>query len=587
MPDILWYVLKVSISLAAVYLFYKLLLGRLTFYQWNRWYLSGYAFVCFFLPLMNIYSWMESHPTGQLFRLVPAMHSRTANAALFQENRWTVFDAFLLVFAAGVVVMLARIAVQFFSLYRMHKRARLLTDEGIKLYEVSHPIIPFSFGMSVFIHPAQHSEAELKDIIRHEMVHVREHHTADIIFSEILVALNWFNPFAWLLRQAIRQNLEFIADRQVLEHGLDRRQYQHLLLKVIGQQQFSIASHLNFSALKTRITMMNKIKSAKVHLIKFLFALPIIAVLLLAFRQDQEPQRTTPDKAVTAMDTLPQLAPAGGKVAINEKGYYLTVADNSGECIVIVKDKSQALVKAILLTDWNKDKDRFEALYGKLIAPRPPAAPAAPAMPGLVEVSLAPPPPPPALAPPPPPPAPKLPENVRSIQVDNKAAKVRLKNGKTETYNLADPTEKAAFEKKYGELPEVPAPVVSRAPSVHITPVPAVGPKATPTPAVKPEEESISIKATSITIVEKNDETEIDPENQPLYFIEGKEATKKDIKALAPEDIAEMTIYKGKMAIEKYGEKGKNGVINISLKKSKKVTLFNPLAILSVGKDKC
>ena len=283
MPDILWYVMKVSISLAAVYLFYKCFLGRLTFYQWNRWYLLGYALVCFFLPLMNIYGWMEINSTGQVLRFVPAMHSFKNNLGTLPESQWTLYGFVLLVFGIGVLVMLARIVIQFYSLHKMHKRARLLTNEGIKLYEVNHPIIPFSFGMSVFIHPAQHDEIELKDIIRHEMVHVREHHTIDIIFTELLVALNWFNPFAWLLRQSIRQNLEFIADRQVLEHGLDRKQYQHLLLKVIGQQQFSIASHLNFSALKKRITMMNKIKSAKVHLIKFLFVIPIVAILLLAF----------------------------------------------------------------------------------------------------------------------------------------------------------------------------------------------------------------------------------------------------------------------------------------------------------------
>lgn len=78
------------------------------------------------------------------------------------------------------------------------------------------------------------------------MVHVRQHHTADMMLAELLLVLNWFNPFAWILRHAIRQNLEFIADRQVLTHGVDRRQYQYLLVKVVGQRNFSMASHLNF-----------------------------------------------------------------------------------------------------------------------------------------------------------------------------------------------------------------------------------------------------------------------------------------------------------------------------------------------------
>jgi hypothetical protein len=593
MPDILWYLLKVSISLTAVYLFYKLLLGRLTFYQWNRWYLLGYSVVCFFLPLMNIYGWMDRHASGQLLKFVPAMHSWTSQAAVLAEDKWTVFDGLLLVFVAGVTIMLARIIVQFFSLHRMHQRARLLTDEGIKLYEVNYPIIPFSFGMSVFIHPEQHDEAELRDIIRHEMVHVREHHTIDILFTEILVALNWFNPFAWLLRQAIRQNLEFIADRQVLEHGLDRKQYQHLLLKVIGQQQFSIASHLNFSALKKRITMMNKIRSARVHLIKFLFAIPIVAVLLLAFRQDQHPQTASPEQ-ITSVDTLPQLAPAGREAQVNQKGYILTVADNQGECIVIVKDRDKKMVKAVLLTDWNKD-EAYEKTYGKIPPPPPPPVPPAAALPPVAPeapgaMAAMPPPPPPAMAPmpPPPPAAPKLPANVRSIDINNNAAKVKLKNGKTESYDLKNPGEKAAFEKKYGEiLPEVREPAENPEPSVQYAPVPSVAPKATPVPEAEAKDETVSIKASSITIVDKGDGSELSLENQPLYYIDGKEATKKDIKALSPDDIGEIRVFKGKMAIEKYGDKGKNGVIELTLKKSKKLSLLNPSAIFSVERDKC
>src|SRR4029453_17672904 len=101
--------------------------------------------------------------------------------------------------------------------------------------------------------------------------HVKQRHSIDIIWGEILCMLNWYNPFAWLLKSAIRQNLEFIADNKVMEHGIDKKEYQYLLLKVIGNNQFSIAPKFNFSSLKKRIAMMNKMKTAGVHLVKFLF----------------------------------------------------------------------------------------------------------------------------------------------------------------------------------------------------------------------------------------------------------------------------------------------------------------------------
>ena len=106
-----------------------------------------------------------------------------------------------------------------------------------------------------------------------------------MIWAEVLCILNWYNPFAWLIKKVIRQNLEFIADQKVLQNGLDKKQYQYLLLKVAGGASFRITNQFNFSFLKKRIAMMNKMKSAKFHLIKFLFVLPLIAVMLLSFRE--------------------------------------------------------------------------------------------------------------------------------------------------------------------------------------------------------------------------------------------------------------------------------------------------------------
>jgi N-acetylmuramoyl-L-alanine amidase len=96
--------------------------------------------------------------------------------------------------------------------------------------------------------------------------------------------LNWYNPFAWLLRHNLRQNLEFIADSKVIQSGIDKKQYQYSLLKVIAAPEFQIVSQFNIVSLKKRIAMMNKMPSNRVHLVKFLFVLPLLAVSLLAFR---------------------------------------------------------------------------------------------------------------------------------------------------------------------------------------------------------------------------------------------------------------------------------------------------------------
>jgi len=102
--------------------------------------------------------------------------------------------------------------------------------------------------------------------------------------AELMCMLNWYNPFCWLIRWSIRQNLEFIADQQVLGKGVDRKGYQYHLLKVIGEPRYRLANNFNISSLKKRIIMMNKIGSARLHLLKFLFVLPLAGLLLVAFR---------------------------------------------------------------------------------------------------------------------------------------------------------------------------------------------------------------------------------------------------------------------------------------------------------------
>jgi hypothetical protein len=489
----LQYILKLTISLTVVYLFYQLFLRRLTFYNCNRWYLLIYSMVCFIIPVINVFTIIVQQPSlreSAIINYIPAITQMPTATGTTTAAGINWLQVSVLVIITGMVLMIARLLVQYYSLYKMRSKAVLLYDDKVKLYHIDAPVMPFSFGRGIYVNKHQHSEQELKEIIRHEFIHVKQRHSLDIIWSELLCILNWYNPFAWLLRHDIRQNLEFIADQQVLQTGLDRKQYQYLLLKVIGVNSFSIATNFNFSSLKKRIAMMNKAKSARVHLIRFLFLLPLLIVVLLAFRNSTQ-DRQQPLRGVVT-DTLPKAAkelpgwkeintidvtdsrkvtirlkngkvehydlmikkekeafeqkygalpeppkppippaPAKGEKELpeppeapekpeltevpekpeareapelaevreipekpevpeiaevrevpvppppppvqvdcfNKKGYCITVVDNYGECVVIVKDKNNKILQAVSLTDWNKDA-ALEAKYGE-IPPRP------------------------------------------------------------------------------------------------------------------------------------------------------------------------------------------------------------------------
>lgn len=404
MPLLLTYLFKLSVSLGVVFLFYQFVLRRLTFYSWNRWYLFIYSAVCFFIPFVDLSPVLESKswsasPAIQWVPTLPAYNVAPADKGIGWEQ--VVMGLVL----AGSVMMLLRLLVQLFSFRRLLKRSSLLSDDGIRVYQVNEPIIPFSFGNSIFINQQLHSKEELEEIIRHEFVHVRQRHSADIIWGELLCLINWYNPFAWLIKKAIRQNLEFIADDKVLQNGIGKKEYQYMLLKVIGNNQFSIAPKFNFSSLKKRIAMMNKNKSAKAKLLWFLFLLPVIAVVLVSFRK-QITGSSAAESKITAQptDTVPP---------VNSKGYYIGITDNAGNCTVVVKDKDQKEVKRMLLNDWTAQQEQFEKLYGEI-------------------------------------PSPECADLISTIRIDNGKAVIRLKDGTVENYNLTDAAQKAKLEKKYG-----------------------------------------------------------------------------------------------------------------------------------------
>jgi len=388
--------------------------------------LLAYTLLSFFIPFINISTILgnNSGTKNELIQFIPSVHQYTIAleeashcpvpiwSTTYDKWDWT---AFALMIGAGILLL--RFIVRYISFIRIRNRSKLISEDGIKIYQVDESIIPFSFGKSVFINSNLHTEDELREIVRHEFVHVRQNHTIDIIWAELLCIVNWYNPFSWLLKRSIRQNLEFIADNNVVENGVDKKQYQYLLLKVIGNNQYSIATKFNFSSLKKRIAMMNKTKSAKLQVARFLFLFPVLAIILLAFRKSfvDTPAAKTDNNTVVFRDTIPDI-----KIP-NNKGYYIDIKDNKGNCMVVIKDKEKKEVKRLLLTEWNEKAGYYQDLYGEIFSPT------------KVEIEKT---------------IKGTNPEIRTVTVKNNIATVTLKNGKTEVYTLSIKEEKKAFEER-------------------------------------------------------------------------------------------------------------------------------------------
>src|SRR5690606_14901210 len=211
------------------YLFYQLFLRRLTFYNWNRWYLLGYTVFSFFIPLIDFMPSLEKNALQEnaVVQWIPAISFTRPQQAGFFETL-TYWDWITGVLLLGSVALLTRFLLRFYSFKIMKAKAQLISGQGTPIYQLDEPVTPFSFGNAIFINTELHSGEDLEEIIRHEFVHVKQKHTIDIMWCELVCMINWFSPFAWILKHNVKQNLEFIADNQVLQGGLDRKEYQYL-----------------------------------------------------------------------------------------------------------------------------------------------------------------------------------------------------------------------------------------------------------------------------------------------------------------------------------------------------------------------
>jgi beta-lactamase regulating signal transducer with metallopeptidase domain len=281
--------IKISACYAAVYGFYWLALRPLTNYKSNRFYLLITSLLACMIPLLRLDLFVNPQTISQsnVIKYVPSLHINTANAYI--PGTQFSYIPFILstIFISGIAVCLSHFIMQLLSFKKITANASLIsTTQNIRLYHLDLNIMPFSFGKAVYINRHNHTPAELEDIIKHESVHANQHHTIDVMIAELVCMLNWYNPFVWLIKKAIKQNLEFLADDTVIKDGTDKKSYQYLLLKVTGYSPLRIASSFKLSSLKKRIYMMNKTRTSQKHLLKFLFVLPLIVVMMFAFRND-------------------------------------------------------------------------------------------------------------------------------------------------------------------------------------------------------------------------------------------------------------------------------------------------------------
>ena len=298
MGTFLVYILKSAACLAVFYLFYKLLMSRDTFHRFNRFALLGLLVLSSVLPLVEV-SVNRPAPVHEtmltLEQLLLLADVQAEGEVVSQPTTALWVRVALLVYLAGIVFFAVRNLWSLGRLAVLLRRGRVervsdyLPGRGEKVRLVVHDqaIAPFSW-MRYIVLSRKDLEENGREILIHELAHIRNHHSWDLLLADLCIFVQWFNPAAWLLKQELQTLHEYEADETVLREGVDAKKYQMLLIKkAVGTRLYSMANSFNHSSLKKRITMMLKEKSNPWARVKYLYVLPLAALAVSAFARPE------------------------------------------------------------------------------------------------------------------------------------------------------------------------------------------------------------------------------------------------------------------------------------------------------------
>ena len=520
------YILKSSVCLVLFYLFFRLLLSKETFHRFNRMALLGVLFFSLLIPCIKVTTRHQVEVQQAVLSieqllLMAELEVTSANVGAVQETpaiSWV--QIVLLVYLAGILFLACRNIYSLICLFRLiHSGKHEKLEKGVTLVVHNQEIAPFSW-MKYIVISRKDLEENGREILIHEMAHIHHRHSVDLLVADICIFFQWFNPGAWLLKQELQNVHEYEADETVINEGVNAKEYQLLLIKkAVGTRLYSMANSFNHSKLKKRITMMLKEKSSPWARLKYLYVLPVAAIAVTAFARPEVSNKVEEISSVKVNDLA----------AIVETKMTESVGDTMKPADVkYVPTEVRKQLKGTPVFEVVEEMPEFpgggmSALMSYLKDNmRYPASAKEKGTQGRVTVqfvvdkdgSI------------------KEPKLLRSVDKDMDAEALRLIS------NM--PKWKPGRQKGQPVAVKYTVPVMF---------------------SLDDDKLEKTSSANGITV-----EGYAGNGKEPLYIVDGKEVTPSVMSALDPDKIERVTVLKDKSATELYGEKGKNGVLLITLK---------------------
>ena len=363
------YFLKINVGIIVFYIFYRLFFYKDTFFHWRRTALLCFLGVSLFYPMLNLQESVKAH---EPMVVIADLYATTLlPEVVFEETitpthtNWQEFatNSLSIIYFCGVILLFIRFIMQLTSIILLRIQCKVTEIQGVRVQILNKASGPFSFFHWIFVHPESHTQEELAEILTHEQTHAHQLHSADIMFSELICIACWFNPFIWLMKREIRNNLEYMADQRVLQTGYDYKVYQyHLLGLAHNKAAATLYNSFNVLPLKNRIKMMNKKRTKEIGRTKYLLFLPL-AALLLIISNIEAVARTTKNFAREVIQTVEksteQVTKATGQIPEQATVEEVTIPKEIPADIDITDKDPSAIMQKVNTGD---DDDIFDVV---------------------------------------------------------------------------------------------------------------------------------------------------------------------------------------------------------------------------------
>ncbi|KQB99582.1 M56 family metallopeptidase [Pedobacter sp. Hv1] len=340
---------------------YLLLLDKEKAHRFKRLYLLASLFLALLIPLITIESKADILPVETIphFNIEPVA-SASIGAAVAPVQEQTNYIPYLIwaVYIGISTILLFKFSRNIFMLLSKIKQSSKTNWNGVTVVLSEKPSVPYSFINCIFVDKMDYEHGQIaEEILQHELAHVQQKHSLDVIVIELLQLFFWFNPFLYFYRKAIQTNHEYLADEAVINTSHDISTYQLVLIQQVSKQSgLTLTSQFNYLTIKKRLMMMSKTNSMKKLITKQLLLLPIIGFAVMMF----------------ATQTIAQNKPSQSKIkqtATSKEG--LTTAELAEFNTILAKYNIQKQPEHFVTFPKKLEKaddDRLFVLYNRLSA---------------------------------------------------------------------------------------------------------------------------------------------------------------------------------------------------------------------------